>query len=119
MNLADIKTSEENNNIRNELISSKYNETGSSNQNRWWIGATDLGSEGIFYWINSGEELKFNDFPNHNTDNVNDNEHCVEIIDQWDYKWNDLTCDSRLYFICKEIMQNEQYELMYVRNSVN
>lgn len=101
MDLIEITTMKENNLIK-EFIKNYNQSAVSSFYGQWWIGATDLGSEGVFYWAGSGDEIEFEDFgSNNNPDNFNKNEHCVEMWHFFQYRWNDRACDDRSYFICR------------------
>lgn len=100
MNLVDIRTSEENDSIKNEIKSAKYL-TGTEHLFRWWIGATNMDST-IFYWINNGDYLSFNDFHSSQPDHASKTENCVELWHINNHQWNDMDCYTRNYFICKK-----------------
>lgn len=63
-----------------------------------WTSGTDLGSEGHFYWSSTGEDftssVPWRIIPN----NMNDNEHCVELF--YEKELNDIDCNTRHSYIC-------------------
>lgn len=67
----------------------------------WWIGANDLGSEGSFFWIGSGQLIGFSNYAPGQPDNAG-HENCIEIRGHFQFKWNDHQCREQKYFICNE-----------------
>lgn len=63
-----------------------------------WTSGTDLGSEGHFYWSSTGDDFTstapWRSIPN----NINDNEHCVELF--YDKELNDNNCETNHNYIC-------------------
>ncbi|XP_058828183.1 C-type lectin 37Da-like [Topomyia yanbarensis] len=79
-----------------------------SNATRFWLGASDLAEEGTYTWVSSGRLVTFTNWAAHEPNNVNNTEHCVEIIHNtyinqiW--QWNDNECRSFVsYFICGSV----------------
>ena len=72
------------------------------NGNGFWIGATDIGQEGIWTWDHSGQRLSVDDWhqDKNQPDNHQGGEHCLEINRV--KRWNDLPCDRKLGFICQK-----------------
>ncbi|XP_077990235.1 uncharacterized protein LOC144444621 [Glandiceps talaboti] len=69
----------------------------------FWIDATDSEVEGV--WKDSaGKELTFTAWaplePNDGGSSY-DNEDCVHLWWEHDFKWNDNRCQSHIYFICQ------------------
>lgn len=102
MNLVEIMSSDENERITNMLSDIKYITPRPDFEVSWWIGGTDQGTEGVFYWASTGEEFDFDDFGLENPDNLDGDENCVELWKQTHLKWNDRRCDKRAYFICRQ-----------------
>lgn len=71
----------------------------------WWIGANDLGKENEFYWVNSGENVRYSNWAAGQPDNAGQ-EHCGEIRGHYQYMWNDHQCDQRKYFVCEVMTFN-------------
>ncbi|XP_058456749.1 C-type lectin 37Da-like [Malaya genurostris] len=77
-----------------------------SNATRFWIGASDLAEEGIYTWISSGRLVTFTNWAANEPNNINNTEHCIEIIHNiyinqvW--QWNDMECRNEIaYFVCE------------------
>merc|ERR1711990_1177055 len=67
-----------------------------------WIGATDLGHEGIFVWVNGARVGRGHGtywIPGQPT-NAGGNEHCVHIWGDHGNDWNDCPCESKNTFFC-------------------
>nr|XP_055183742.1 C-type lectin domain family 4 member K isoform X2 [Nyctereutes procyonoides] len=70
----------------------------------YWIGLTKAGSEGDWSWVDDTpfDKVQSARFwipgePN----NYKNNEHCADIKVSSLQSWNDVSCDSTLFFICK------------------
>merc|ERR1712212_737046 len=74
-----------------------------------WIGATDLGHEGIFVWLNGARVGQghatdwFPGEPSNKTGGGIGGEHCVTMSNRGrNYsKWNDAPCDRKYTFFCQ------------------
>ncbi|XP_053688391.1 C-type lectin 37Da-like [Sabethes cyaneus] len=102
MNLASVKSLVE----HTELIRFVEKTDKFSNATRFWIGASDLAEEGVYTWVSNGHLVTFTNWADNEPNNVNDTEHCIEIIHNtyvnrvW--QWNDRECRSAIeYFICE------------------
>ncbi|XP_062598303.1 hepatic lectin-like [Saccostrea cucullata] len=66
---------------------------------KWWIGGTDVNSEGTFYWENPNNSMKFTNWyagqPSGGT-----SENCLEMLILGG--WNDKSCDTPTYYICEK-----------------
>ncbi|KAK1149134.1 CD209 antigen-like protein E [Acipenser oxyrinchus oxyrinchus] len=67
----------------------------------YWIGLSDRVKEGDFRWvddtsINTTEQFWEDDQP----DDWQSNEDCIHLY--YDGLWNDISCDTQLYFICEK-----------------
>ncbi|KAK3084198.1 hypothetical protein FSP39_009894, partial [Pinctada imbricata] len=67
-----------------------------------WIGATDEQSEGQWVWIKSQRIMTFTNWKFGEPNNLNNNENCLFLDGNSDYRWNDAPCDVRLNFICEQ-----------------
>ncbi|XP_065074019.1 C-type lectin 37Da-like [Ochlerotatus camptorhynchus] len=90
----------------NELV--KYIERSDkfSNATRFWLGASDLAEEGVYTWVSSGRLVTFTNWAENEPNDVNNTEHCIEIIHNtyvnrlWE--WNDIECRQfQAYFVCE------------------
>ncbi|XP_056265549.1 C-type lectin domain family 4 member E-like [Pseudoliparis swirei] len=71
-------------------------------QNRW-IGLTDRETEGVWKWVD-GTDLNKTYWKPKQPDNHNNNEDCVHMSASSDMNnWNDMTCDTELYFTCEKV----------------
>lgn len=72
-----------------------------------YVGGTDEGSEGEWYWIESGKStnysINWNDNePNNNHDGAPMPENCLALMDfSSSYKFIDLFCNRDAAFICQ------------------
>lgn len=77
---------------------------------RWWIGANDKETEGVFTWISGvALDMTYTNWDvgqpdNHNSDVGKTNADCLQYffrsVEQ-SFAWFDLTCDSILRSICE------------------
>lgn len=90
--LAVIDSSEENQ-VLTDLSSSLSNYV--------WIGGTDEGSEGNWYWVN-GDSFSFTNWDSSEPSNSNGNEHFASLLGRTG-KWNDAANDNQFIsgFICE------------------
>ncbi|XP_055612422.1 clotting factor G beta subunit-like [Uranotaenia lowii] len=93
-------TSEEDSQLIEQAIAKSNNQKGP-----WFIGGTDLGSEGHFIWISTNKPVGylsgyFNYSPGQ-PDNAGGNENCLEIGRWGGVVWNDVPCDWNQRYICE------------------
>ncbi|CAC5395278.1 unnamed protein product [Mytilus coruscus] len=67
----------------------------------YWLGGTDIVTEGIWMWTTSQTLFTFTDWNDNNPSNDGGSEHCLEMRYQIDYKWNDNYCDETCNYICQ------------------
>merc|ERR1712243_536881 len=71
----------------------------------WWIGATDLYSEGFWYWVYSQEMCSYTLWSEGQPSNTGGMEHCAALVTKDGYKWNDYICTETIqriaYLICE------------------
>lgn len=88
--------------IQNTIVKLIENPKYSKRDVKWWIGGSDLGSEGIFYWIN-GHNFDYHNFGEVDGEIQPDNfagiEHCTEMLPNG--IWNDFICEWPSSFICE------------------
>ena len=74
----------------------------------FWIGVNDITIEDVFTYESNGKTIDYKNWntnpkePN-NGSNQKPNEDCVAIwkTDNYNGKWNDYYCTSRLSFVCE------------------
>ncbi|XXT25349.1 CotH kinase family protein [Sorangium sp. So ce429] len=66
----------------------------------WWIGLTDVASEGDFQWID-GTPYDHERWASGEPNDAGAGEHCVELASWADGLWNDMPCDAELPYVCK------------------
>ncbi|XP_062572798.1 perlucin-like protein [Saccostrea cucullata] len=96
--LADINSAEENTWITDKIID---NQTWSDITHHVWIGANDIGKEGIFILSEMNSTLNFTNW-NQEEPNDDSGEDCVASIQERGL-WNDLPCSLKCSSICKKI----------------
>ncbi|XP_055591296.1 C-type lectin mannose-binding isoform-like [Uranotaenia lowii] len=73
----------------------------------WWIAATDLGNPSFNYtWISTNKVVGYTDFADHQPDNNENNENCLEVGRYGGVKWNDGPCTKKISFICERFSGN-------------
>ncbi|XP_053692514.1 perlucin-like protein [Sabethes cyaneus] len=70
-----------------------------------WIGGSDLGREGEFYWQPTGAKFSYTNWNATQPDDMG-NENCVEIRAEFAYNWNDHRCELVQHFVCENIEPN-------------
>ncbi|VDI48564.1 Hypothetical predicted protein [Mytilus galloprovincialis] len=99
--LAIIETTEE-----NVLIKDHVAVIGPTND--YFIGGSDLATEGEFIWEHSGLPVNlpgsnlFHDWRTNQPDNKNGNQHCIMLGYQVSFNWNDAQCAYARDFICEK-----------------
>ncbi|XP_059469035.1 C-type lectin BfL-2-like [Neocloeon triangulifer] len=74
--------------------------------NRLWLGGTDLGKEGSFYWYSTGAPLNFTAWhagePSGNNPSNGVKEDCLQYQNKNGViLWNDSVCENEYNFICE------------------
>lgn len=103
MDLIDIPTKNEMDRIRMLNL---------TNIENVWTSGNDLGLEGKYVWMNTGEEFTYENFDVYNPDNYLNKEHCIDLRCAFNYQWDDTPCLRELVFICrqkKETCRPEMY----------
>ncbi|XP_063405916.1 perlucin-like [Mytilus trossulus] len=99
--LAIIETAEE-----NVLIKTHIATKGPTND--YFIGGSDLVTEGKFIWEHTGLPVNlpgsnlFHDWRTNQPDNKNGNQHCIMLGYQVSFNWNDAQCAYPRDFICEK-----------------
>lgn len=74
-----------------------------------WTGGTDFERMMDFYWMANHESFSYTQWCDGQPDNEHDNEFCVHYEPSKDsnkFCWNDLRCDYKMYYICRERQYN-------------
>ncbi|KFB38259.1 serine protease [Anopheles sinensis] len=100
--LATITSQDDSQAIAEAIVSS------SNTKGPWWIGGTDLGSEGLFVWISTNQVVGFRsgylNYSPGQPDNAGGNENCLEIGRWGGVVWNDVPCDWKQRYICEHVV---------------
>ncbi|KAK3084166.1 hypothetical protein FSP39_009321 [Pinctada imbricata] len=69
----------------------------------YYIGATDISSEGLFKWQVSGTYLYegYADWCPSEPDDFGHKQDCVMIWSECENRWDDMDCSSKYGFICE------------------
>ena len=68
----------------------------------WWLGATDVGREGEWYWPHALARMEWADWKQGEPNNWGSlGENYAELWPASGYKWNDYTHDRLCYSICQ------------------
>ena len=64
----------------------------------YWIGFSDKGSEGRWWWVN-GQPAGYTNWHSGEPNNAHGNENCTEVGWHSFYSWNDADCGSRMPYV--------------------
>ncbi|XP_063413460.1 uncharacterized protein LOC134695881 [Mytilus trossulus] len=99
--LATLETAEENQLVKDYV--------GTLGKTDYFIGGSDLQTEGTFLWEHSGVLVNlhgsglFYDWMSLNQpDNGNSNQHCMVLAGRYGHMWNDMQCTVARAFICEK-----------------
>ena len=67
-----------------------------------WIGIDDKSKEGHFIYASDGASIAYTNWHYGQPDNQN-NEDCVDLLDHFEFEWNDDHCDIENSFICERV----------------
>jgi len=67
---------------------------------RFWLGLTDIASEGTFVW-SDGSSSSYRYWYSGEPNNYGGAEDCTESYTSRSGRWNDLRCDSPRHWVCK------------------
>lgn len=96
----------------NDFVSSKFRNIGSGYS--YWIGLTDVNSEGKWEWI-TGEKLFYTNWNIGEPNNQDNEDYCC--IYSTNQHWNDLTDKTVCGFICEWDTQPLPYKAEFVESS--
>ncbi|XP_035903748.1 perlucin-like protein [Anopheles stephensi] len=87
--LASIESLEEHNKVLAAIAATGY----PVDLNYWFIGGSDLGTEGKWFWMGVDKEMKYKNFRSGEPNNYQD-QHCMAIIGVGSStEWDDIWCD--------------------------
>ena len=69
-----------------------------SNTRTYWIGFSDQGSEGRWWWVN-GQPVKYTNWSGGEPNNSGGKEHCGEVGWHSFYGWNDGPCGEKMPYV--------------------
>jgi hypothetical protein len=71
-----------------------------------WIGGNDRHRERNWVWAD-GCSMTYRKWSKRQPDNYK-NEDCAQMVDNGNGKWNDISCNKRMGFVCKKIKTNHK-----------
>lgn len=69
-----------------------------SNTRTYWIGFSDQGSEGRWWWVNR-QPVSYTNWHKGEPNNSDKNENCCEVGWHGTYSWNDGTCTEKMVYV--------------------
>ncbi|XP_030833435.1 neurocan core protein-like [Strongylocentrotus purpuratus] len=66
----------------------------------WWIGGYDENSGRSWYWSDK-TRLNYEEWNDHQPNNVNQDQDCVEMRSEFQYRWNDQSCSDQIRTLCQ------------------
>ena len=68
----------------------------------YWLGGSDREVEGTWVWVDGTNiEDGYKNWGDHQPDDYQGEEHCLQIWPNHGFHWNDVACDSEYGFVCK------------------
>ncbi|XP_053693245.1 perlucin-like [Sabethes cyaneus] len=68
-----------------------------------WIGGSDLGRKGDYYWQPTGAKFSYTRWQPGQPDNYENTEDCTELRADNNWNWNDRNCVSVQHFLCENV----------------
>jgi hypothetical protein len=70
----------------------------------YWLGGTDVQTEGTWVWAPSSAAVSYTDWAPDQPDSaqMDFEEDCMEMAGEYNYKWNDYSCDKTGFSICEK-----------------
>lgn len=56
-----------------------------------------------FYWMSHDTPMNYTDWQPGEPNAMASNENCLELREQFEYRWNDNWCDFANYFVCEGV----------------
>ncbi|XP_053216156.1 C-type lectin BpLec-like [Podarcis raffonei] len=83
-------------------VVANYISANQKNASQVWIGLHDPTEKGHWRWLDD-EIYNYKRWDSHRPDNYNNEEYCVHLLmDTGFKKWNDVKCNNKYAFICKQ-----------------
>ncbi|KAL1497850.1 hypothetical protein ABEB36_008737 [Hypothenemus hampei] len=108
MNLASIRSQEEQKNLEIFLKRNGYND-----KDGYWLSGMNLGN-GTYFWASSGDPLTYKKWLPNQPENTRPEistsrrENCIQLVfnnkSSQEFGWNNLFCKRKLLYICQVIM---------------
>ncbi|XP_052803924.1 perlucin-like protein [Mya arenaria] len=102
--LADVTDNSENAFIKGLIVNRFANERDA----HVWLGATDEITEGVFVWNVNNQKVIYTDWGPGEPNSVplNIREDCLVYWAHYSWKWADLDCHQKCYFVCEMPMDD-------------
>lgn len=65
----------------------------------FWSAGTNTGNNGFFYWMGDSEPMTWT---NWRSGEPNGDGNCIDISSGEGWKWNDLDCYQKRFFMCEK-----------------
>ncbi|XP_061171815.1 perlucin-like [Saccostrea echinata] len=69
----------------------------------FWLGATDIMSEGDWQWALTIERVSYTNWAPGKPNNLHNVEHCLKTEGDNSFLWNDDDCETHNYFVCETL----------------
>lgn len=73
-----------------------------ANKRYFWTAGTNFQRNKSNLWFTTAESFSYNNWKADQPDIIN--EHCVHISNYNNKGWNDLNCESKIFFICQKLV---------------
>ncbi|XP_048769474.2 perlucin-like protein [Ostrea edulis] len=92
--LVEVETAYENNFLRSHIV-------GTRPQEGYWIGLSDIVSEGEWVWTSTQTKASFVDWTPNQPDNSQGHQDCAMFFAPDGFHWNDHFCTVKAGYICE------------------
>lgn len=73
-----------------------------------WIGATDLGHQGVWMWTSNHKKVTSIPWGRSQPNNLDNNQRCMAVSNLFN-GWNDEKCTAEISYFCEEIVVGADY----------
>ncbi|XP_031627767.1 perlucin-like protein, partial [Contarinia nasturtii] len=94
MDLVSIKSHEENLDVLTFIRDAGFVDES------FWTAGTILGDT-RYYWINDDVRFRYTDWSNGQPDNYQNQEQCMQLRSEYNFRWNDESCNTNCNIICE------------------
>ncbi|XP_048745732.2 perlucin-like [Ostrea edulis] len=85
------------------LVNNIKTEAASLSSKTFWLGASDVMSEGDWQWAVTLDRVSYTNWAPGTPNNGHNVEHCLQLSGGHNFLWNDDNCENKHYFVCETL----------------